>query len=108
MTGCRLLPHKDLIALLCRRAYGESIDSLAAAYLLKRHQVAGLLNHHGKIIQQMFRFLTITPKTIRASGASRPCKQCTGSIWTHSNREIHICDWCKALDANYTAWRGLG
>lgn len=99
---CRLLPHKDLIEMLCRRVYGESIDCLAASYLLKRHQVTGLLNHHGETIRQMFQFLTIVPKTIRADGAWRKCQQCTGSVWTHSNREIHICDWCK------TAWRGAG
>lgn len=98
----RLLPQKDLTALLCRRAYGEDIDKLAAAYLLKRDQVGYLVHNHKTTIRQMFRFLTITPKTIRADGAWRKCHQCTGSVWTHSNREIHICDWCR------TAWRGAG
>ena len=98
----RLLPHKDLIALLCRRCYGESIDSLAAAYLLKRDQVINLLGTNRKAVLQMFQFLTIIPKTIRADGAWRKCYQCKEMVFTHSNRGFHKCDWCK------TALRGAG
>lgn len=98
----RLLPQQDLTTMLCRRAYGEDIDKLATAYLLKRDQVLGLLKTNGPTSRQMLRFLTIVPKTIRADGAWRKCHQCEGSVWTHSNREIHICDWCR------TAWRGAG
>ena len=113
----RLLPDKDLTALLCRRAYGEDIDKLAAAYLLKRDQVIGLLSSNGTIIRHMFQFLTITPKTLRLEiGIWKQCHRCQREIWTQNNRVVQTCDACRDSDVwrptrfglAATAWRGAG
>ena len=101
----RLLPHKDLIALLCRRCYGETIFELAQAYDLKESQVSGLLYTNRKTVQHMLRFLTIPihymsrnpprkfpPKLIR--GIWRKCQRCRGEFWTES-RFIRTCESCK-------------
>lgn len=107
---CRLLSHKDLIALLCRRCYGESMDDLATAYEINRSQVVSLIQSHGGIYKNMQKFLGRHPRVENARETIAPikiiwrkCKFCFKDFATNS-RFIYTCDPCKKTEE----WRGAG
>lgn len=106
----RLLPHKELIALLCRRCYGESIKDLAEDYCLTYAQVVGLIDSHGRIYKNMQVFLGRYPRTEAAIKRPTPvkviwrnCKFCFKEFCTES-RFIYTCTKCKKTEE----WQGAG
>ena len=106
----RVLPHKDLVALLCRRCYGESIEDLAKDYCITRPQIISLIQSHGRIYKNMQVFLGRYPRTEAAQKRLTPitviwrkCKFCLKEFCTESFF-IHTCSGCKKTEE----WRGAG
>ena len=101
----RLLPPKDLTALLCRYCYGETPDELAEAYELTRAQVVTLLTSYRDTRRHMRKFLGFprrlprkpTPKPKRTPGILRKCNRCRKEFWT-DNRLMFSCGQCKTRD----------
>ena len=115
-----LLQRDDLIPLLCRRCYGESIEDLAEAYGLEHEQVVGLIRSHGKIYKNMKAFLGRTPPKCKTrpkmeAGFWKKCNRCRNDFWTES-RLIFSCALCKeradwksgGSDFTTSGVRGLG
>ena len=105
----RLLPRDELIPLLCRRCYGETIEELGEAYKLTYSQVVGLINSHGAIYKNMKAFLGRKPANPNRKDRPDPVK----IIWrncTFCSKEfvgskfIHTCPSCKKTEE----WQGAG
>ena len=118
----RLLPHKDLIALLCRYAHGESPSKLAEAYGIKIIQVTSLLGTHRDKLKDMTAFLGLPrrlpakpgPKPEVIPGLWRKCNRCQKDFFTES-RFVRSCDTCHhradfkaGADHSTMSWRGAG
>ena len=118
----RLLPDKDLTALLCRYVYGESPGELAEAYGIKIIQVTSLLGTHRTELKNMKAFLGLPgrrpakpgPKPKIIPGLWRKCNRCRKEFWTES-RFVRSCDTCHhradfkaGADYSTMSWRGAG
>lgn len=118
----RLLPDKDLIALLCRRCHGESMTDLAKFYSLTEFQVSNIFVTHRETYRNMKVFLGRVPagqgyfRPTLAVGLWKNCKTCEHEIWTTrpGAAKCHRCRYrvdCKrgtGTDYTTTAWRGAG
>ncbi len=101
----RLLPPKDLTAMLCRYCYGETPTELAEAYALTPIQVSALVNTHRDTYRHMQKFLGLQhprprkqpPRPKIVPGIWRNCNRCQREFWTES-RFIRSCDQCKTRD----------
>ena len=117
----RLLPHKELIAMLCRRCYGETPEELAKVYRITAAQVSGLIKTHEEKYKNMQGFLARSPGPRRAhrpkpkpmEGVWRNCLKCdreffTTPLWRVCKSCHDGADYQGGTDFKTTAWRGAG